>query len=103
MLDIVIYHLHIVGFLYAFTRRWQEDGLKGGFLALSICALVFVIGWSLTGTIARMVMDAPTTPTWFTPDTLSLVMLLIPETAFFWMFFVREQRAVKGQGMTTAS
>jgi len=86
----VIYHLHIVGFLYAFTKRWQKEGLKGAFLAIGICALVFTIGWSLTGTLAHQVMPGAYPPgTLFTRDTLSLVILLIPEALFFWMFFVR--------------
>lgn len=90
MIELLIYHLHIVAALYAFTKRWQVEGLKGAFLSLGICVLVFTIGWSLTGAIAHQIMPGPYAPgTFFTGDTLSLVLLLIPEIAFFWFFFVR--------------
>ena len=94
MIDLLIYHLHIVGVLYAFVKRWQYEGLKGGLLAIAICGLVFMIGWSLTGTIARLIMTAPAQPgDVFTVDTLSLTLLIIPEILFFWMFFVRDRDA----------
>ncbi|MBS1562089.1 MAG: hypothetical protein JSS89_10820 [Bacteroidetes bacterium] len=90
MLDLLIYHLHIVGALYAFTKRWQEEGLKGGFLALGICALAFTILWSLTGPVARMIMPQAAVPgDWFTSDTLSLILVLIPGSIFFWLFFYK--------------
>lgn len=103
MLDLLIYHLHIVGVLYAAVKRWQHEGVKGAVLAVAICGLVFMIGWSLTGTIARLVMQAPAQPgAWFTVDTLSLVLLLVPEVLFFWMFFVRDRDA-SDQNVTSAN
>lgn len=90
MIDLVIYHLHIVGILYAFTMRWQRDGIKGGFLAVAMCALVFTILWAVTGPIARVIMPQPAVPgDIFTSDTLSLTMLMIPEIVFFRVFFLR--------------
>jgi hypothetical protein len=53
MIEVLIFHLHIVGVLYAFTKRWQEDGIKEGFLAIGIIGLVFAIGWAITGGLAR--------------------------------------------------
>lgn len=95
MLDLLIYHLHIVGVLYAFTKRWQTEGMKGGLLAIGICGLVFTIGWSLTGTLARLIMPDTAGTSWFTSDTLSLILLFIPEIVFFWIFFVRDRAGEK--------
>lgn len=94
MIELMIYHLHLMGVLYAAVSRWQREGMKGALLAIGICGLVFVIGWSLTGAIARMLMPGPFAPgALVTSDTLSLLILLVPEVAFFWMFFVREPQA----------
>lgn len=98
MIDLLIYHIHIVAFLYAYTRRWQEEGIKGGVIAVSLCALVFIILWSITGPIARLIMPTePKVGDIFTRDTLSLVLLMIPEAVFFVVFFLRAQR---GKGVT---
>lgn len=92
MIDLLIYQLHIVAVLYAFTKKWQTEGLKGGFLAVGLCALVFIIGWSLTGTIARLIMPGASEPgDLITSDTVSLLLLLVPETLFFRMFFIADR------------
>jgi len=92
MIDLLIYQLHIVAILYAFTKKWQVEGLKGGLLAIGLCALVFIIGWSLTGTIARLIMPGVSQPgDLITSDTVSLILLLIPEVLFFRMFFIADR------------
>jgi hypothetical protein len=101
MIDLLIYHMHVVAVIYAFTVRWQRDGLKGGLLAVATCALVFTILWAMTGPIARIIMpDASQPGALFTSDTLSLTLLLIPEGFFFRAFFLRasdpSQRDFKG-------
>lgn len=102
MLDILIYHIHIIGVLYAFVKRWQHEGVKGGLLAIAICGLVFMIGWSLTGALARLILPgAQAAGNFITADTLSLVLLLIPEVIFFWLFFVRDRDA--GIGSVTSA
>lgn len=69
--------------------RWQRDGLKGGVLAVATCGLVFTILWAVTGPIAYALMPAEASSAMFTADTLSLVLLLIPEIVFFRVFFLR--------------
>lgn len=94
MTDLLIYHIHIVGVLYAFTLRWQREGIKGGMLAVATCALVFTILWAVTGPIARIIMPQAALPgALFTSDTLSLVLLLAPEIVFFRVFFLRAPSA----------
>jgi len=97
MVELLIYHLHILGAVYAYTKRWQAEGVKSGLLAVVLCGLVFVILWALMGPLARLLMPGPFRPgSWFTSDTLSLVLTLIPECAFFYAFFVRKQLVVRG-------
>ncbi|MFH1049888.1 MAG: hypothetical protein V1779_03035 [bacterium] len=91
MIEIFIFHLHIVGALYAFTKNWQTGGLKSGILALLIIGLIFTIGWALTNPVAWLIMPDKWASIWFSQDTLSLVLLLIPETIFFYIFFVKDK------------
>jgi len=95
MIDLLIYHLHIVGILYAFTMRWQREGLKGGLLAVATCALVFTVLWAVTGPIARILMPLAVAGDIFTSDTLSLVLLMVPEVVFFRVFFLRVPAAAQ--------
>ncbi len=90
MIELLILFLHILGALFAFTKNWQEDNAKSGFLSLALIGLVFTIGWALTGPIANLIMPDSWETVYFTKDTLSLLMLFIPECFFFYFFFVKE-------------
>lgn len=92
MIEVLIFHLHIIASLYAFTKRWQDDNIKEGFVALGLIGLVFTIGWAITGAIARMLTPTGGFTQWFTSDTLSLVLLLIPEIIMFKIFFLNQPR-----------
>jgi hypothetical protein len=93
MIEVVIFHAHIVGALYAFTRRWQEENLKEGALALGLVGLVFTVCWGVTGSLAKLIMPPGSSlAPWFTADTLSLVLLIVPEILLFRMFFLNRVR-----------
>ncbi|TAE31891.1 MAG: hypothetical protein EAZ92_02150 [Candidatus Kapaibacterium sp.] len=89
MIEVFIFHLHIVGALYAFTLRWQDDSLKEGVLAVGLMGLIFMIGWAITGGVARIITPAGGFAPWLTADTLSLVLLVIPEIFVFRMLFFK--------------
>lgn len=52
MIELFIFHLHILVGLYAFTKYWQQHSLKDGFLAAGVVFLVFIVGWSIMSTFA---------------------------------------------------
>lgn len=91
MIELLIFHLHIVGALYAFTKNWQSRRLRDGVLAVIIIGLFFTIGWALTSPIARFIMPQSLESIYFTRDTLSLVLLVIPESIFFYYFFFKDK------------
>lgn len=90
MIDLLIYHLHLVGAVYAFTKRWQMEGMKSGLLAVVLIGLAFTILWALMGPIARLLMPGPSEAgAVFTSDTLSLLLTLGAESPLFILFFLR--------------
>lgn len=91
MIQLLIYHLHIIGALYAFTKNWQGRGLKDAFLSVMIIGLLFAIGWALTGTLAYTLVPWSWNDTEFNRDTISLLMLLIPEIFFFYFYIIKDK------------
>jgi hypothetical protein len=91
MIELLIFHLHIAGALYAFTKNWQAKGVKDGLLAVALITLVFTIGWALTGTIAHAVYPQSLNTIYFNSDILGLLLLLIPESFFFYFYFVKDK------------
>ncbi len=90
MIEIFIFYLHIVAFLYAFTKNWMYRSIKEGFLGIAILFLIFAIGWALTGTLAYAIYPENWHSLYFSHNTLALVMLTIPESFFFYYFFVKD-------------
>jgi hypothetical protein len=90
MIEILIFELHIIGAIYAFTKNWQNGGLKEGLLAVLVIGLIFTIGWALTTPIAWLMMPKDFFSIWFSGDTLSLILLFIPESLFFYFFYIKE-------------
>ncbi|MDR0926179.1 MAG: hypothetical protein LBO69_00245 [Ignavibacteria bacterium] len=92
MLELFIFHLHILAGLYAFTKYWQNQCLRDGFLALAVVALVFIVGWSIATSIAEVIYPDSINSYYFSKDALSLVLLIIPEIFFFYFFFIKADK-----------
>lgn len=91
MIELLIFHLHIIGVLYAFTKNWQTRNLKYAALSVIIIGLIFSIGWSLTYPIACLIYPYEWKTMYFSQDTMSLVLLFIPECFFFYSFFIKDK------------
>ncbi len=89
MLSAFIFFLHLIFALVIFTKKWQSEGLKSGVLNLGLIAVLFAIGWSITGIIAKAVMDEKGLGLYFDRDTFSLSLLTIGEF-FFYRFYYNE-------------
>lgn len=91
MIDLLIYHFHILAAIYAFTKNWQRRRLRDGFLAVIIIALAFIIIWSITSPLASLIMPKSWESIYFTKDSFSLILLFFPEFFFFYIFFIKEK------------
>lgn len=91
MIELLIFHLHIVAAIYAFTKNWQSGGFKSGILAILVIGLFFSIGWALTATVANLVWSYKWDSPFFTRDTLGLLLLLIPESIFYYHYFIKDK------------
>jgi len=91
MFELLIFHLHLLAGLFVFTKYWQKNGLRYGFLAVAVVALVFIVGWSIASTIANLIYpdDLINSP-YFTKDSFGLLLLVIPEAIFFYYFFIKD-------------
>ena len=89
MISALIFFLHIVFALVIFTKKWQNENLKSGFLNLGLIAVLFAVGWSITGIIAKALMAEKGFGLYFDRDTFSLTLLTVGEF-FFYRIYYRE-------------
>lgn len=95
MIELSVFYVHILAALYGFTKRWQAANVWEGMLAGLIFGLVFIIMWSITGQAAKLLVPQQGYATWFTRDTMSLLLVAIPDFIFFYIFFLREKSSAK--------
>ncbi|HKB85365.1 MAG TPA: hypothetical protein VKD08_04285 [Ignavibacteriaceae bacterium] len=91
MISAFIFFIHLVFALVIFTKKWQSENLKSGFLNLGLIAVLFAVGWSITGIIAKIVMDSKGLGLYFDRDTFSLTLLTIGEFFFYRIYYKEEQ------------
>ena len=101
MIPLVVFYLHVVFVAGYFTKRWQEDGLGEGLLAVFFSGLIFFVGWSMTSFIVRLfIPDQPDLQ--LTRDNASLLLLTAAE-AVFYIFYLRGEENEPPHKKETAS
>lgn len=87
MIPLLVFYVHIIGFAAGFTRRWQEEGVSAGFLALFFMGLIFFVGWSMASFIMKLLLPAGGLGPPLDRDAASLLLLTAAEAVFYHYYF----------------
>jgi len=82
-----VFFLHFLFALLIFTKKWQQEGLSFAFLNLGLIAILFTVGWSITGMISKFFMEPEGLGIFLTRDDFSLVLLTIAEYFFYRIYY----------------
>jgi hypothetical protein len=103
MAELLVLYLHLLAALYAFTQRWQERGLREGILAVLLVGMVFLLVWTLSGALVRLLIAQPKLTPWLTRDGLGLLLPLPLELWLFRALFLRPSAPPHTQPMAAPS
>lgn len=90
MVPLLVFYLHIVGVSAAFTKRWQDEGVAEGILAVFFMGLIFFVGWSMTSFVVRLILPKEGLGFFFDRDSASLTLLTICEAVFYYFFLKQD-------------
>jgi hypothetical protein len=90
MITAVIFTIHFIFTLVIFTKKWQEENLSAGFINIALIAILFTVGWSISGMIAKLIMEPKGLGVQFDRDTFSLTLLTLGEFFFYRLYYGRE-------------
>ena len=96
MISAFIFFAHFIFILLIFTWKWQTDGISGAFLNVSLILILFAVGWTITGMIAKLVMEPEGLGIYYDRDTFSLTLLTVIEFFFYRIYFSRSTADDKG-------
>jgi hypothetical protein len=86
MIPLLVFYLHTVAAVWAFTKRFQEEGVKEGVLAVGFMAIIFSVGWTLTTALLQIVISPAGFGRGFDRDALSLLLLTSFEAVFYYYY-----------------
>lgn len=95
MITLFIFYLHLIAGVAIFTKRWQEEGLKEGFLGVGFLALIFSVGWSITTFVMQLLIDQRGFGPLLDRDTLALLLLVVVESVFFSYQLRKKRRKIQ--------
>ncbi|HUX92895.1 MAG TPA: hypothetical protein VMV36_03740 [Ignavibacteriaceae bacterium] len=87
MITAIIFFVHFLFTLIIFTKKWQEENLSDAFINIGLIGLLFTIGWSISGIIAKLLMSQKGLGIMFDRDTFSLTILSVIEFFFYRMYY----------------
>ncbi len=90
MITAFIFFVHLIFALVVFTKKWQDENLSSGFQNIALIGILFAVGWTITGIVAKLVMEPKGLGMQFDRDTFSLAMLTIIEF-FFYKFYYNDE------------
>ena len=89
MIPLLVFYAHIIALAAGFTKRYQEEGIAEGVLAVFFVSLIFFVGWSISSFLVKFLIG----PEGFGPlldrDAISLLALTCSEVVFYY-FFLRD-------------
>ena len=89
MITAIIFFAHFIFLLIIFTKKWQEEGISSAWMNVGLIVILFAVGWTATGMIAKILMEQAGFGIHFDRDTFSLTLLTIMEV-FFYRFYYRD-------------
>jgi hypothetical protein len=87
MITALIFFGHLVFSLVVFTKKWQDENLSAGLMNLALIGILFAVGWSISGMVAKAIMEPKGFGLFFDRDAFSLVILSIGEYFFYRMYY----------------
>lgn len=97
MISALIFFIHFIFLIIIFTWKWQREGMSGALLNVSLILILFAVGWTITGMIAKMLMEPQGFGLYYDRDTFSLTLLTIVEFFFYRMYYKRPTEVDKGK------
>jgi len=87
MIAIIIFHLHIIGAVYAFSKTYVEQKLGDAFVTVAFVGIIFSVGWTFAGFVVRFVFPETGLGPWLDNDTISLLLVTLFEAILYGGYF----------------
>ncbi|HET6271356.1 MAG TPA: hypothetical protein VFG32_00090 [Bacteroidota bacterium] len=92
MIPLLVFYVHVIAIAAMFTKRWQDEGLTEGILAVFFMGLIFFVGWSISSYILKFFMEQEGLGLFLDRDAASLLLLTAGEAVLYYYYFRGEEK-----------
>ena len=92
MITALIFSAHLIFIAVIFTKKWQDESLSSAFINLALIVVLFAVGWSISTSVVKLVIDSKGFGIQFDADAIALTVLVIFEF-FFYRFYYNEDKS----------
>lgn len=103
MIPLLVFYVHIVSIVAAFTKRWQDEGFTEGILAVFFMALIFFVGWSMASFILKLFMGKEGFGYFLDRDAASLLLLTAAEVVFYYLYLRKDSPDMPDAGAVSGA
>ncbi|MBA4250174.1 MAG: hypothetical protein C0442_00405 [Chlorobiaceae bacterium] len=87
MITSIIFFGHLFFSLIIFTKKMQDENLSSAFQNVALIAILFSVGWVVSGIISKLLMEPEGFGIYLDRDAFSLIILSIAEYFFYRMYY----------------
>lgn len=91
MISALIFSAHLVFIAVIFTKKWQDESLTTAFINLALVVILFAVGWSISTSVVKLIIDDKGFGIQFDADAISLTILAVAEYFFYRFYYKADQ------------
>ena len=91
MVSAIIFSAHLIVVAVIFTKKWQDESLTSAFINLALIVILFTVGWSVSTSVVKLVIEPRGFGLQFDADAIALTLLVIGEYFFFRFYYGEEK------------
>jgi hypothetical protein len=90
MIEVLIFYIHVVFFVYVFAKNFVEESFQSAILSTIFTVIIFSVGWTLSAFIIGTFIPPEGLSKILTRAAFSLALLSLLEFIFYRFFYSKK-------------
>jgi len=93
MIEVILFYMHVVFFVYVFAKNYVESNALNAFLSTIFVIIIFSVGWTFSAFIIGLFIPDAGLNRILTKAAFSLGLLTVIEAVFYKFYFSGKKQA----------
>jgi len=95
MIEVTIFYIHVVFFVYLFCKNFVEENFLSAFLSLIFMVILFSVGWTISAFFISLVVPEAGLSRLLTKAAFSLSLLTFLEIIFYKFYLGKPKKTMQ--------